>query len=97
MYPSRKPSGNIKDRWDNQRAEYESDLTQEELQQFGGSQRYGHGGRWDDGRHYFSIGGYRSRGGMPLKLKTGDGFFMPISGTDCEELLKEKLIRRIPF
>lgn len=87
-YKTRPRTKNIKSLWENLPPSYITDKSIEELQ-IGGSKRYGDkGGVWINDTIYQSIGGYRSRGGMPLKLRLKSGGDIPISTTDAEELLR---------
>jgi len=92
-YKTRPKIKNIKAQWDELPPSYITDKNIEELQ-IGGSQKYGDkGGCWINETIYQSIGGYRSRGGMPLKLRLKSGKDIPISTTDAEELYRLKYIR----
>jgi hypothetical protein len=65
-YKTRQPSTDVKSRWEQLPVAFVSDKTAAELRSMGGSQRYGDkGGCWVNENIYQSIGGYRSRGGMP--------------------------------
>jgi hypothetical protein len=81
------PNEDIRSQWEKQEPNYKTEKTMEEIRSLGGSQRFGEGGKWVNNSVYQSIGGYRSRGGIPLKLKTKNGN-IPISETDAYELLQ---------
>lgn len=83
-----------RDEWNQRSIDFETHLTTEEICSYGSSQRYGHGGRWFDTDFYISIGGYKSKGGIPNKLKTSDGI-IPISPTDIKELQSISAIRPV--
>lgn len=83
-----------RDEWNLRPIDFETHLTTEEVRSYGSSQRYGHGGRWLDINFYISIGGYKSKGGIPKKLKTSDSF-IPISPTDVKELQSISAIRPV--
>jgi hypothetical protein len=93
-YSIRKPKENVRAHWEENTIGFETDKTADEIRSFGGSQKYGigTGGKWINDVIYQSIGGYRSRGGIPLKLRTKDEI-IPISETDAQELLNAKLIK----
>ncbi|WP_048181945.1 hypothetical protein [Methanosarcina sp. MTP4] len=74
-----------REEWNLRPIDFETHLTAEQIRSYGGSQRYGRGGRWLDQHFYISIGGYKSKGGIPSKLKTSDDV-IPISPTDVKEL-----------
>jgi len=94
-YKTRTQTNNLKSTWEKFTPNYKTDMSIDELQSIGGSQRYGDkGGKWINDTIYQSIGGYRSRGGMPLKLRTKSGD-IPISTTDAEELLRLNYIRQM--
>lgn len=93
-YKTRTPSSNVRAQWEMKDVGYKTDLSIEEIRSYGGSQKYKEGGKWINDTIYQSIGGYRSRGGMPLKLQTADGC-IPISGTDAEELLTNNIIKSV--
>lgn len=93
-YTTRKKPENLRKKWDGLPPNYETDMSVKEIQ-IGGSKKYGNeGGKWITDTIYQSIGGYRSRGGMPLKLRTSNKD-IPISTTDAEELLNAGLIKSI--
>jgi hypothetical protein len=92
-YKTRKETTDVKSTWDKNPVDFVTDETAAEIRSIGGSQRYGQGGKWINNVVYQSIGGYRSRGGMPLKLRTKDEI-IPISETDATELLNANLIKR---
>lgn len=77
----------IRSQWEDRAPDYKTEKTKEEIRSCGGSQRFGQGGKWVDKSVYQSIGGYRSRGGIPVKLQTKNGD-IPISETDAYELLQ---------
>ena len=92
-YKTRTQANNLKTAWEDLPPNYKTDMSIDELQSIGGSKRYGNkGGKWINDTIYQSIGGYRSRGGMPLKLQTKSGD-IPISTTDAEEFLRLNYIR----
>lgn len=91
-YKTRNKPENLRSKWEELHPDYKTDKSKEEIQSIGGSKKYGtEGGKWINETIYQSIGGYRSRGGMPLKLRTKSGD-IPISTTDAEELLRSKFI-----
>lgn len=68
--------------WENKPPNLElPNKTIKEVQMMGGSQKYGHGGRFTPDGGYIAINGHKSRGGQPLKLRCKDGD-IPISPTD---------------
>ena len=80
-----KSDEDTRSQWENMSPDYKTDMTKEEIRSLGGSQKFGQGGKWINNTIYQSIGGYRSRGGMPQKLQTENGD-IPISETDAYEL-----------
>lgn len=91
-YNIRKETKDVKSAWDKNPVNFVTDKTAAEIRSIGGSQKYGQGGEWISNAVYQSIGGYRSRGGIPLKLRTKDEI-IPISETDAIVLRKEELIK----
>jgi hypothetical protein len=83
----KKQDEDLQSQWESRKPDYKTDKNKEEIRTRGASQRYGQGGYWVDKSTYQSIGGYRSRGGLPMKLQTKNGD-IPISETDATMLLR---------
>ncbi len=81
------------DEWNLRPVDFQTRLTTDEIRAYGGSQKYGKGGRWLDQDNYISIGGYKSKGGIPFKLQTANEI-IPISPTDVKELCGIDAIKR---
>ena len=91
-YKTKEKPQNIRSIWEELPPNYKTQMSIEEIQSIGGTKKYGNiGGKWINEMIYQSIGGYRSRGGIPLKLQTRTGD-IPISATDAEELLRLRYI-----
>ncbi len=71
--------------FETKKPDLELNMTVSQVQNMGGSQRYGRGGRFLPDGSYVAINGHASRGGSPLKLKCTDGE-IPISPTDFKNL-----------
>ena len=95
-YKLKSDKNGIRAEWEQKSPEFETEMSIEEIRSMGESQRYGQGAKWVSENLYLSVGGYKSRGGMPLKLKTKDGEF-PISSTDVEVLTKNNIIKPCGF
>lgn len=80
-----KKSENIREQWSQKRSDFSTEMSADEIRSKGGSQRYGQGGKWVSDEEYIAINGHKSRGGMPLKVKTSNGE-IPISTTDASAL-----------
>ena len=85
---------NTRTLWENSPVMFVADKTANEIRSVISSQKYGPGGKWINDMTYRSIAGYKIKDGMPLKLKTKDEV-IPISETDAQVLLKEKLIKPV--
>ncbi len=82
---------NTRTLWENSPAMFVTDKTANEIRSTISSEKYGPGGKWINDMTYRSVAGYKIKDGMPLKLMAKDEA-IPISETDAQVLLKEKLI-----